>query len=166
MKRGTAPPTPHAPTPRRRCPRCGGARQRRLLCVATKTPQSRHGGAQGRLLLRVTLRHPSVGSRFPLKQPPGLPCGGMASAQGFLSTWSLEPTAILEEVDRVVVPSPAPPKVLGAAANRTPPPGAGAPGASTKDKPASDRPSPRSVLVHTSTQSHAAPRQKSRFCRS
>ena len=32
----------------------------------------------------------------------------MASAQGFLSTWSLEPTAIPEEVDRVVLPSPAP----------------------------------------------------------
>src|SRR6185503_10646195 len=90
----------------------------------------------------------------------------MASAQGFLSTWSLEPTAIPEEVDRVVVSSPAPPKVLGAAADRTPPPSAGAPGASTKDKPVSDRPSPRSVLIHTSTQSRAAPRRKSRFCRS
>ena len=36
----------------------------------------------------------------------------MASAQGFLSTWSLEPTAIPEEVDRVVVSSPAPPRLL------------------------------------------------------
>ena len=117
------------------------------------------GGAAGRC-------RPYVGSRFSLKQLPRFLCGGMASAQGFLSTWSLEPTAIPEEVDRVVVSSPAPPKVLGAAADRTPPPGAGAPGASTKDKPASDRPSPRSVLVHTSTQSRAAPRRKSRFCRS
>ena len=117
------------------------------------------GGAAGRC-------YPYVGSRFSLKQRPRFLCGGMASAQGFLSTWSLEPTAIPEEVDRVVVSSPAPPKVLGAAADRTPPPGAGAPGASTKDKPASDRPSPRSVLVHTSTQSRAAPRRKSRFCRS
>ena len=107
-----------------------------------------------------------VDSRFSLKQRPRLLCGGMASAQGFLSTWSLEPTAIPGEVDRVVVSSPASPKILGAAADRTSPPGAGAPGASTKDKPASDHPSPRSVLVHTSTQSRAAPRRKSRFCRS
>jgi len=101
MKRGTTSPTLHAPTPRRQCPRCGGARQQCLLCVATTTPQSRHGGAQGRRLLCVTLRHPSVGSRFPLKQPPGFPCGGMASAQGFLSRWSLEPEGCLS-------PSPSP----------------------------------------------------------
>src|SRR6185295_13423985 len=88
---------------------------------------------------------PYVDSRFSLKQRPRFLCGGMASAQDFLSTWSLEPTAIPEEVDRVVVSSPAPPEVLGAAADRTPPPGAGGPGASTKDKPASDRLSPRSV---------------------
>ena len=49
-----------------------------------------------------------VDSRFSLKQRPRLLCGGMASAQGFLSTWSLEPTAIPEEVDRDVLPSPAP----------------------------------------------------------
>src|SRR6185369_6926497 len=67
-----------------------------------------------------------VDSRFSLKQRPRLLCGGMASAQGFLSTWSLEPTAIPEEVDRVVVSSPAPPQALGAAADKTPPPGAGA----------------------------------------
>src|SRR6185369_2624244 len=67
----------------------------------------------------------------------------MTSAQGFLSIWSLEPTAIPEEVDRIVVSSPAPPGALGAAADRTPPPGAGAPGASTKDKPANDCTSPR-----------------------
>ena len=151
--------------PRQQCPRCGGARQRRLLCVATATPQSRHGGAQGRRLLRVTLRHLSVGSRFSLKQPPGVPCGGTTSAQGFLSKWSLEPTAIPEEVGRVVVSSPAPPEVLGAAADRTPP-GAGAPGASTKDKPANNRPSPHSVLVHTSTHSPAAPGRKASSCRS
>ena len=45
MKRGMASPTPHAPAPRRQCPRCGGAQQRCLLCVATTTPQSRRGGA-------------------------------------------------------------------------------------------------------------------------
>jgi len=101
MKRGTAPPTPHAPTPKRQCPRCGSARQRRLMCVATTTPQSRHGGAQGRCLLRVALRRPSVGSRFSLNQPPGPPCGGTTSARGFLSRWSLEPEVCLS-------PSPSP----------------------------------------------------------
>ena len=110
------------------------------------------GGAAGRC-------RPYVNSRFSLKQRPRFLCGGMASAQGFLSTWSLEPTAIPEEVDRVVASSPAPPEVLGAAADRTPPPGAGPPGASTKDKLANDRPSPRSVLVHTSTHSPASDRR-------
>src|SRR6185369_1792433 len=98
------------------------------------------GGAAGRC-------YPYVDSRFSLKQRSCFLCGGMASAQGFLSTWSLEPTAIPEEVDRVVVSSPAPPGALGAAADRTPPPGAGAPGASTKDKPANDRTSPRVAPV-------------------
>ena len=115
------------------------------------------GGAAGRC-------SPSIDSRFSLKQRPRFLCGGMASAQGFLSTWSLEPTAIPEEVDRVVVSSPAPPEVLGAAADKTPPPGVEAPGASTKDKPANDRPSPRPVLVHTSTRSPTAPGRKTRFC--
>ena len=68
-------------------------------------------------------------------------------AQGFLSTWSLEPTAIPEEVGRVVLPSPALPTELGAVADRVPPPDAGAPGASTKDKPANDRTSPRFAPV-------------------
>src|SRR6185436_10281413 len=67
-----------------------------------------------------------VDSRFSLKQRPRFLCAGMASAQGFLSTWSLEPTANPEEVDRIVVSSPAPPQALGAAVDRTPPPGAGA----------------------------------------
>ena len=92
-------------------------------------------------------RHPSVGSRFSLKQRPCFLSDGMASVQGFLSTWSLEPTAIPEEVGRVVLPSPAPPEELGAAVDRAPPPGAGAPGASTKDKPANDRTSPRFAPV-------------------
>ena len=38
--------------------------------------------------------------------------------------------------------------LLGAAADRTPPPRAGAPGTSTKDKPANDRASPRVAPVH------------------
>ena len=53
------------------------------------------GGAAAR-------RRSYVDSRFSLKQRPRLLRDGMASAQGFLSTWSLEPTAIPEEVDRVV----------------------------------------------------------------
>jgi len=56
--------------------------------------------------------YPYVDTRFSLKQQSCFLCGGMASAQGFLSTWSLEPTAIPGEVDRVVVSSLAPPKVL------------------------------------------------------
>jgi len=56
--------------------------------------------------------------------------------------------------------------VLGAATDRTPPLGAGASGASTKDKPANDRPSPHSVLVHTSTHFPAAPGRKDSSCRS
>ena len=106
MKSGMASPTPHALAPRQQCPRCGGARQRHLLCVATATPQSRHGGAQGRRLLRITLLHHGISSRFSLKQPPGVPCGGTTSAQGFLSRWSLEPTAVTRE--GCMSPSPSP----------------------------------------------------------
>jgi len=87
MEGGTVLPAPQALTPRQQLPRCGGARQRGLLCVATTTPQGRHDGAQGWRLLRVALRYPDVGSRFSLKQPPGALYGGMASAQGFLSRW-------------------------------------------------------------------------------
>ena len=46
MKEGSLTPTPHVMAPARQRPRCGGARQQRLLCVATATPQSRRGGAQ------------------------------------------------------------------------------------------------------------------------
>ena len=52
------------------------------------------------------LRHLSVGSRFSLKQPPGFPCGGTAAAQGFLSRWSLEPTAVTRGRCRSPSPSP------------------------------------------------------------
>ena len=108
MKRGMVAPTPHVTTLWHQRPRCDGAQQRRLLCVATAMPQSRHCGARGRRLLRAAPRHPSVGSRFSLKQRPCFLSGGMTSAQGFLSTWSPEPPAIPEEVGRVVLPSPAP----------------------------------------------------------
>jgi len=142
MKRGMVAPTPHITTLWHQRPRCDGARQRRLLCVATATPQSRHGGARGQRLLRAAPRHPSVGSRFSLKQRPCFLFGGMTSVQGFLSTWSLEPTAIPEEVGRVVLPSPAPEIHLSVArccCRQGPPQGAGAPDASTKGKPANDR---------------------------
>ena len=118
-------PAPHALTPRQQRPRCGGARQRRLLCVATTTPQGRHDGAQGWRLLRVALRYPGVGSRFSLKQPPGAPGDGMASAQGFLSRWSWSRWLWLgKDVCRL------PPRLarasLGAAADRRQPPPQGA----------------------------------------
>jgi len=125
MKSGTASPTPHALAPRQQCPRCGGARQRRLLCVATATPQSRHGGAQGRRLLCVALWYPSVGSRFSLKQPPGAPCGGMTSAQGFLSRWSWSRRLWLEK-DVCRLPPRLARASLGAAADRRQPPPQGA----------------------------------------
>src|SRR6185312_14108813 len=99
------------------------------------------GGAAGRC-------YPYVDSRFSLKQRSCFLYGGMASAQGFLSTWSLEPTAIPEEVDRVVSGT-APGSWC--CCRQDPATRRGGPGASTKDKPANDRPSPRSVLVHTST---------------
>ena len=75
---------------------CASPRQHLRAGVAAHS-----GGAAGRC-------YPYVDSRFSLKQRPHLLSGGMASAQGFLSTRSLEPTAIPEEVDRVVLPSPAP----------------------------------------------------------
>ena len=95
------------------------------VCCASPLRRLRAGAATHRGVAAGRCR-PYVGSRFSLKQRPCFLCGGMASAQGFLSTWSLEPTAIPEEVDRVVVSSPAPPQALGAAADKTPPPGAGA----------------------------------------
>jgi hypothetical protein len=158
MKRGTSSPTPHAPTPKQQCPRCGGTWQRHLLCVATTTPQSRHDSVQGRRLLGVTLRHPSVGSRFPLKQPPGFPGSGIASVQGFLSRWSLEPMAMARRRLTVAI-SPVwlrPLSVLqqtGLDLRRK----ARGSSASTKEEPMNDRPSPRFVLFQTSTRPSAAP---------
>src|SRR6185503_15676880 len=100
------------------------------VCCASPLRHLRAGAAthSGGAAVRCC---PYVGSRFSLKQRPRFLCDGMASAQGFLSTWSLEPTAIPEEVGRVIVSSPAPAEVLGAAADRTPP-GPEALGASTK----------------------------------
>ena len=48
MKEGRASPTPHAVALGHQRPRCSGARQRLLLCVATTTPQSRRGNVQRR----------------------------------------------------------------------------------------------------------------------
>ena len=120
-------PAPQALTPRQQRPRCGGAQHRRLLCVATATPQGRHDGAQGRRLLRVALRYPGVSSRFSLKQPPGAPCGGMASAQGFLSRWSWSRRLWLGKDVCHLLPR-LPQAFLGAVADRRrpPPQGAGA----------------------------------------
>ena len=87
MKEGRATLTPRAMALGHQRPRCGGARQRRLLCVATATPQSRRGSAQrGRrwalLPLRrlkvfsqatatPPLRWHGVGSRLSLNMEPG-----------------------------------------------------------------------------------------------
>ena len=152
MKSDTASPTPHALTPRQQCPRCGGAWQRRLLCVAAATPQGRHDGTQGRRLLRVSLRYPGVGSRFSLKQPPGAPCGGMASAQGFLSRWSWSRQLWLgKDVCRL------PPRLaqasLGAAADRRQPPPQGEGG----PVPAPRRSRRTTTLLHAPCSSKRAP---------
>jgi hypothetical protein len=147
MKGSTVSPTPHALTPRQQCPRCGGARQRRLLCVTTATPQSRRGGARGRRLLHVTLRHRSVGSRFSLKQPPGVSCGGTASARVFLSSWSLEPEGCLS-------PSPSPGSSLPWSCCRQ----ASAPTARHGDLEPAPRSSRRTAtLLHASCSSKRAP---------
>jgi len=87
MKEGRASPTPHAVALGRQRPRCGGARQRRLLCVATATPQSRRGNAQRRrrwalpplrrlkvfsqATAMLPLRRHGVGSRLSLNMEPG-----------------------------------------------------------------------------------------------
>ena len=87
MKEDRASPTPHAVALGHQRPRCGGARQRRLLCVATATPQSRRSNAQRRrrwalLPLRrlkvfsqatvmLPLRRYGVGSRLSLNMEPG-----------------------------------------------------------------------------------------------
>jgi len=87
MKEGRATLTPHAMTPTLQRLWCRSARQRRLLCVATATPQSRRSSAQRRrrcalpLLRRLKvfsqatatppLRWHGVGSRLSLNMEPG-----------------------------------------------------------------------------------------------
>ena len=87
MKEGRASPTPHAVALGCQRPQCGGARQRRLLCVATATPQSRRGNAQRRrrwappplrrlkvfsqATAMLPLRRHGVGSRLSLNMEPG-----------------------------------------------------------------------------------------------
>src|SRR6185503_15676878 len=106
MKEGRASPTPCAVTLGHQRPRPDGARQRRLLCVATATPQSRRGNAQRRrccalLPLRrlkvfsqatatLPLRWHGVGSRLSLNMEPGAdghpggswPCHRIVSGTG------------------------------------------------------------------------------------
>jgi len=87
MKEGRATLTPHALAPTLQRLWCRSARQRRLLCVATATPQSRRSSAQRRrrcalpLLRRLKvfsqatatppLRWHGVGSRLSLNMKPG-----------------------------------------------------------------------------------------------
>ena len=139
MEGGTVMPAPQALTPRQQRPRCGGARQRRPLYVATATPQRRHDGAQGRRLLRVALRYPGVGSRFSLKQPPGAPYGGMVSAQGFLSRWSWSRRLWLGKDVCRLLPLLARAS-LGAAADRRQPPPRGAGALDQHQEGAGERP--------------------------
>jgi len=145
MKSGTASSTPHALTPRQQCPRSGGTRQRRLLCVATTTPQSRHlvtTRCRLKVFSQATTRGPirrhDVGSRFPLKMRPGADgYGSGRMSVAFFLAWLMPPLELLQtDVDLRH-------KARG-------------PCASTKVEPANDRPSPRSVLVRTSTRPSAA----------
>ena len=147
MEGGTVLPAPQALTPRQQRPRCGGARQWRLLCVATATPQGRHDGAQGRRLLRVALRYPGVGSRFSLKQPPGAPCGGMTSAQGFLSRWSWSRRLWLGK-DVCRLPPCLARASLGAAADRLQPPPQGAGALDQHQGGAGERPPFSTLRAH------------------
>jgi len=87
MKEGGTSPTPYAEALGRQRPQYGGARQRRLLCVATATPQSRRGNAQRRrrwalpplrrlkvfsqATAMLPLRRHGVGSRLSLNMEPG-----------------------------------------------------------------------------------------------
>ena len=86
------------------------------------------------------LRRHDVGSRFPLKMEPG--AGRMSVA--FSLAWRRPLLALLQ---------------TGVSPHRK----ARGPCASTKAKPANDRPSPRSVLVQTSTQPSAAPGRQAGF---
>ena len=163
MKEGRASPTPRAVALGHQRPRCGGARQRRLLCVATATPRSRRSNAQRRrrwawLPLRrlkvfsqatatLPLRWHAVGSRLSLNVEPG--ADGRPGG-----SWPC----------RRVVSGTAPGSWC--CCRQDPATRRGGPGASTKDKPANDRPSPHSVLVHTSTHSPAAPGRKASSCHS
>ena len=87
MKEGRASPTPRAVTLGHQRQRPDGARQRRLLCVATATPQSRRYGAQrkrrwaliplrrlkvfSQATVMLPLRRYGVGSRLSLNMEPG-----------------------------------------------------------------------------------------------
>ena len=87
MKEGRASPTPRAVALGHQRPRPDGARQQRLLCVATATPQSRRDGAQrkrrwaliplrrlkvfSQATVMLPLRRYGVGSSLSLNMEPG-----------------------------------------------------------------------------------------------
>ena len=111
MKRGTAPPATHAPTPKRQNPRCGGARQRRhydtsepVRRCARATPAIRRP-APSQCRLKVfsqattggPLRRHGVGSRFPLKMEPGADdCGSGRMYVAFSLAWLKPPLELLQ----------------------------------------------------------------------
>ena len=106
MKEGGVTPTAHAMAPVRQHPRSGGARQRCLLCVATATPQSRRGGVQQRRRWALPPLH---------RLKVFLSSNGHASSavawrrlKAFSQHGAWGRQAIPEEVDRVILPSPAP----------------------------------------------------------
>ena len=163
MKEGRASPTPHAVALGCQRPRCGGARQQRLLCVATATPQSRRGGAQAEAPL---------GAAAPTSTQGFLSSNGHASSavawrrlKAFSQhgAWSRRPSwrklavssyRLRHHPRCLVLLQTGPRQVRG--------PLARAPRTSRRN----DRPSPHSVLVHTSTHSPAAPGRKASSCRS
>ena len=92
------------------------------------------------------LRRHGVGSRFPLKMEPGADgCGSGRMSVAFSLAWLKPPLELLQ---------------TGVDLHRK----ARGPRASTKVEPANDRPSPRSVLVQTSTRPSAAPGSQAGFC--
>ena len=146
VRRRTAP----APAVRRHYDTSEPARWR-----AAATPAVRHPTTPQRRLkifsqatTRVPLRRHDVGSRFPLKMEPGADgCDSGKMTVAFSLAWLKPPRCCSRQAST--------------SATRY-----GGPVSAPGEKPANDRPSPRSVLVHTSTLSPAAPGRKASSCRS